>query len=87
MSAVSFVTDAYSADAASALAGVSLVRSTIGAVFPLVATQMYKNLGYQWAGLLIALLSVLLSFLAPVFYMFGPKIRARSPHAAKLAGQ
>ncbi|CAO1621145.1 unnamed protein product [Sympodiomycopsis kandeliae] len=87
MSAVSFVTDSYSTDGASALAGVSLVRSLMGAGFPVFARQMYNNLGYQYAGLLIALLAVVLSFMAPVFYMHGPQIRARSPHARHLDEQ
>lgn len=43
MAAVSFVTDSYSTDGASALAGVSLVRSGMGAGFPVFATAMYEK--------------------------------------------
>ncbi|CAO1612711.1 unnamed protein product [Parajaminaea phylloscopi] len=85
MAAVSFVTDSYTTDGASALAAVSLVRSLMGAGFPAFATAMYENLGYQYAGLLVALLAVVMSFMAPVFYVWGPSIRARSPHARHLA--
>lgn len=85
MAAVSFVTESYSTEGASALAAVSLVRSGMGAGFPIFATGMYHQLGYQWAGLLIALLAVVMSFMAPVFYVYGAKIRAKSPHSGRVA--
>ena len=70
--------NSYTINGASALAAVSLVRSGMGAAFPIFATGMYDQLGYQYAGLLIACLAVLMSFLAPLFYVFGPAIRKRS---------
>lgn len=84
MSCVSFVTESYQTDGASALAAVSFIRSLMGAAFPLFTVQWYENMGFQYAGLLIALLAVLMSFLAPLFFFYGPWVRKHSPHFKKL---
>jgi hypothetical protein len=59
-SILNYVVDGYGHYAASALAGVVLVRNLFGAGFPLFARQMYVTLGNQWATCLLALLSLLL---------------------------
>lgn len=56
---LNYVVDSYQTYSASALAGVILVRNTVGAGFPLFGKQMYTTLGYEWAGSLLGFLSLL----------------------------
>jgi hypothetical protein len=67
--------------AASALAGNTIIRSLVGSVFPLFVTQMYHNLGIQWASTLIALLSLVLAPIPFLFFKYGARIRSRSKFA------
>lgn len=77
-STYSFTSDCYGLSAGSAIAGQGLVRNTLGAVSPLFATQFFRGLGSQYAGLLLALVAVFLTFIPYVFYRIGHKLRARS---------
>ncbi len=45
-----YLLDSYTLHAASALAANAVMRSVFGAVFPLFSTQLYGNLGLNWAG-------------------------------------
>lgn len=64
--------------AASAMATNSIYRSTLAAIFPLFAVQMYERLGYRWASALLAFLVLSMLPVPFIFYMYGAKIRARS---------
>lgn len=79
--AINYIIDAYLVFAASALAANTLLRSAFGAVFPLFATQMFRNLGTQWAGLLIGLIGIVLMPVPVLFYIFGKRIRVKSKFA------
>lgn len=54
------------------------MRNTLGAVSPLFASQFFHNMGSQWAGLLLSLVAVVLTFIPFVMFKFGPALRARS---------
>lgn len=58
-----------------------MVRSGLAAAFPLFATQMFKNLGVEWATTLLALLAVLLAPAPVLFFRYGEAIRAKSSFA------
>ncbi|KAL0579081.1 hypothetical protein V5O48_002923 [Marasmius crinis-equi] len=60
----------YSAFAASALAAKTLLRSEVGAMVPLFVNQMFHNMGFQYAGLLLALVAVAITPIPFVFYKF-----------------
>ncbi|KAK0564909.1 hypothetical protein OC844_001501 [Tilletia horrida] len=71
---------AYSIFAASAIGGQSFAREFLSGSVTLFAGAMYKNLGYQWAGTLLALLATLLAIVPFVLYYYGPQIRRRSAY-------
>ena len=76
-----YTEDSYKQYAASALAGLGLVRNLAGAGFPLFGNQMFENLGYQWAGSLLAFLAVLLVPIPFILERYGVQLRKRSPWA------
>lgn len=71
--------------AASVLAANSVLRSLFGAAFPLFTEQMYTNLGLHWAASVPAFLSVACIPFPIIFYIYGPKIRAKCKFAAEAA--
>ncbi|KAL1634112.1 hypothetical protein SLS58_010810 [Diplodia intermedia] len=77
-SCYSYTADCYGQNSSSAIAGQGLMRNTLGAVSPLFATQFFHNMGSQWAGLLLSLVAVVLTFIPFVMFKFGPALRARS---------
>jgi len=68
---------------ASALAASTLLRYVLASVFPLFSVQMFQRLGVQWAGTLLGFLSLGLATLPFVFYVVGPKLRARSAYLVR----
>lgn len=76
-----YAEDAYMVFSASALAGIGLVRNLFGAGFPLFGNQMFENEGYNWAGTILAGLSMLLIPIPFVLERYGTALRARSPWA------
>lgn len=76
-----YVEDSYMVFSASALAGVGLVRNLAGAGFPLFGRHMFVNLGYNWAGTILACLAMLLVPIPFILERYGPRLRARSSFA------
>lgn len=76
-----YVIECYLATAASAMAANTFMRSVMAASFPLFDTQMFRNLGTQWAGTLIGCLSLLLLPAPLLFYKYGSYIRSKSQFA------
>ena len=83
ISANSYVIDSYSSYAASAIAAKTLLRSEAGAMVPLFAEQMFHKMGFQYAGLLLALFSCAIGPIPFIFFFYGHKIRARSKKASQ----
>ncbi|GFF92212.1 uncharacterized MFS-type transporter C530.15c [Aspergillus lentulus] len=79
---VNYLIDSYTSFAASALAGMSILRYLFGAVFPLFTTYMYEGLGIHWASSIPAFISVLCMPLPFLFYKYGPTIREHCKYAA-----
>ncbi|KAG8716145.1 hypothetical protein FRC11_008626 [Ceratobasidium sp. 423] len=77
-SVISYLIDSYTLYAASALAANAVMRSIMGAVFPLFTPRMYASLGDQWACMVFAFLALVCTPMPFLFYRFGPAIRARS---------
>lgn len=69
----------YSMYAASAVGAQSLARELASGSFTLFTVQMYEGLGYPWASSLLGFLAAVVSVLPFLLYIYGPKLRSRSP--------
>lgn len=76
-----YIMECYLANANSALAANTIARSALAAGFPLFATQMYSNLGVDWATTLLGFLAIAMTPFPVVFYLYGKKIRSWSKFA------
>ncbi|KAH7364710.1 major facilitator superfamily domain-containing protein [Rhexocercosporidium sp. MPI-PUGE-AT-0058] len=85
-STYSFTSDCYGENSSSAIAGQGLMRNTLGAVAPLFATQFFKNVGSQYAGLILALAGTFLTLIPFVMFKYGHVLRKRSKLAQSQLG-
>ena len=82
-----FLADNFGAEyGASAISAQGFVRNALAASFPLFSTQMFRNMGVQWAGLMLGLLLALAIPLPFVLIKYGEQIRAKSKYAATQTG-
>ena len=81
ISLLSLLVDCYLWNAASALAANTIVRSAVGAAFPLFTPQMYQGMGIQWAATLVGFVSLVLAPVPLIFYLYGSQIRRLSRFA------
>lgn len=72
---------ANSSSAASVFAANTILRSAVGAGFPLFSRQMFQNLGVQWAGTLLGCLAAIMIPIPLGFIMWGPALRRKSKFA------
>ncbi|KAI5115610.1 hypothetical protein M0805_006818 [Coniferiporia weirii] len=80
-----YVIDAFTLHAASALAAVSFLRSLSGFGFPLFAPAMYNALGYGKGNTILAAFAIAFGCPAPWFlWYYGERIRTKSKYAANL---
>ncbi|EQK99863.1 polyamine transporter 3 [Ophiocordyceps sinensis CO18] len=78
-----YIVDAYGQYAASALAAVAVPRSLASFAFPLFAPYAYQRLGYGWTGSVLGFCALGIGIPAAVLlWVFGEKLRRRSPYAA-----
>lgn len=71
-----YIIDCYAMYASSALSTKVFLRSAGGAAFPLFTTQMYHNLGLQWASWLLAFIASGMIIIPFAFKRWGPFLRA-----------
>lgn len=74
-----YILDAYAKYAASAIAGAAFLENVLAAFLPLATQSMYRTLGFHWASSLLGFLALGLSFIPVILFMFGGKIREKSP--------
>ncbi|KAJ5521008.1 hypothetical protein N7463_001461 [Penicillium fimorum] len=74
-----YVVDAYSQYSGSAMGAVATGENLFSAFLPLATMSMYKSLGNQWASTLLAFISLVLSLAPTLMFVWGEKVRARSP--------
>jgi hypothetical protein len=74
-----YLVDAYTIYAASAIAANTVLRSLVGATLPLGGLQLYNKLGLGWGNSLIAFIALALIPVPVLFKRYGEKIRARFP--------
>jgi MFS family permease len=70
-----YLVDTFTLYAASAMAANTVLRSILGACFPLFGLQMYGKLGLGWGNSLLGFLSLALCPIPFVFYSYGEKLR------------
>ncbi|PCH40176.1 MFS polyamine transporter [Wolfiporia cocos MD-104 SS10] len=79
-----YVIDAFTLHAASALAAVTFLRSCAGFGFPLFAPAMYNALGYGKGDTILACVAIIIGCPAPyIFWTYGERIRQASRYARK----
>lgn len=78
-----YLVDAYTRFAASALAAAVVLRSLAGFGFPLFAPYMFAKLNFGWGNTLLAFVSIGIGFPAPILlWKYGERLRKMSPYAA-----
>ncbi|KAL5339579.1 major facilitator superfamily domain-containing protein [Aspergillus crustosus] len=81
--AQTYLIDAYTRFAASALAASACMRSLCGFAFPLFAPYMYDALHFGWGNSLLGFVALGLGIPAPIFlWKYGAALRKKSPYAA-----
>ena len=81
LQALNYLIDVYLMYSASAIAANTMVRSLLAAVFPLVATYMFHNMGVNWASTLLGLLALIMAPVPIMFYYFDEKLRNSSKYS------
>ncbi|TCD61997.1 hypothetical protein EIP91_007637 [Steccherinum ochraceum] len=77
-----YVVDAFTLHAASALAAVAFLRSLCGFGFPLFAPSMYNALGFGKGDTILACVAIVIGCPSPIlFWKYGERIRRASMHA------
>jgi len=77
MAMQTYLVDAFTRYAASAIAANTVLRSLLGGLLPLCGLQMYNKLGLGWGNSLLAFLSLALVPIPWVFAVYGERIRNR----------
>ena len=72
-----YLVDAFTVHAASAIAASTVLRSLMGAFLPLAGPKMYATLGLGWGNSLLAFIALLISPVAWIFYRYGEAIRRK----------
>ena len=70
-----YLVDAFTIYAASAMAANTVLRSLVGAFLPLAGPSMYKALGLGWGSSLLAFIALALWPVSLLFYRYGERIR------------
>lgn len=78
LQAINYIIDTFLRNAATALAANTFLRSLFGAAFPLFATQMFENLGIDWASTVLGIIAVVMIPVPIAFYFYGEKLRGMS---------
>ncbi|KAI1432785.1 cycloheximide resistance protein [Xylaria sp. CBS 124048] len=72
-----YLVDAFTIYAASALASNTIIRSVAGAVLPLAGLQLYDRLGFGWGNSLLAFIAILFFPVSVVILKYGEQLRTR----------
>ncbi|KAK5673908.1 hypothetical protein LTS12_029664 [Elasticomyces elasticus] len=76
-----YLLDSYREFAASAFAANMMLRSLVGACFPLFTTQMFGNLGVQWASTLLGCIAAIMIPIPIIFRIYGKTLREKSQNS------
>ncbi|KAL9074973.1 MAG: hypothetical protein Q9161_001903 [Pseudevernia consocians] len=79
-----YLVDAFTIYAASALAANTVLRSLVGALLPLAGQKMYATLGLGWGNSLLAFIAIAMCPIPVIFYRYGERIRKNPRFQIKL---
>ncbi|KAI0204356.1 cycloheximide resistance protein [Astrocystis sublimbata] len=74
-----YLVDAFTIYAASALASNTIIRSIAGGVLPLAGLKLYNKLGYGWGNSLLAFIAILFLPVSFGILKYGEHLRTRYP--------
>ncbi|KAI0505613.1 cycloheximide resistance protein [Xylaria bambusicola] len=72
-----YLVDAFTVYAASALASNTVIRSIAGGLLPLAGLRLYERLGYGWGNSLLAFIAILFLPVAYVILKYGETLREK----------
>lgn len=75
MTGSTYLVDAFTVHAASAMAATTVLRSLGGAVLPLCGLKMYSALGLGWGNSLLGFIALAMTPIPWVFYQYGERVR------------
>ena len=70
-----YLVDAFTVHAASAIAANTVLRSLVGAFLPLAGPAMYSALGLGWGNSLLAFIALAMTPISWIFFKYGERIR------------
>lgn len=79
---IGYLSDSYGPYTASGYAALSIVRSALGASFPLFSGRMFEALGPNEAVCVLAGLAILFCIMAPILRIYGERLRKASKFAS-----
>jgi hypothetical protein len=71
----SYLIDAFTIHAASAIAANTVLRSLLGALLPLAGPSMYEALGLGWGNSLLGFIALAMAPIPVLFWMYGEQLR------------
>jgi multidrug resistance protein len=81
-----YIVDSYTRFAASAVAGITILRSLAGFGFPAFAPALYTRLGHGIGNTVLATMAIGIQMLVlPLIWAFGSRLRSKSAYTAKTA--
>lgn len=84
MTIQTYLVDAFTLHAASAIAANTVLRSIFGGVFPLFGLDMYDKLGLGWGNSLLGFVSLALIPVPVIFRLYGERVRTHPRFQVKL---
>ncbi|KFA80394.1 hypothetical protein S40288_10204 [Stachybotrys chartarum IBT 40288] len=81
VSSYEYITDSYRNHSAIALASITMARYLIAGGMVMAARPMYEGIGVHWTMTLLGCIAVLLTPAPILFWLYGPKLRKKSPYA------
>lgn len=84
MSISTYLVDAFTLHAASAMAANTVLRSLLGALLPLAGPKMYATLGLGWGNSLLAFIALAMCPIPWVFLKYGERLRTHPRFQVKL---
>lgn len=79
-----YLVDAFTIYAASAIAANAVLRSLLGALFPLFGLKMYDALGLGWGNTTLGLIALVLAPIPWLFSVYGERIRTNPKWQVKI---
>ncbi|KAI1271604.1 cycloheximide resistance protein [Xylaria sp. FL0933] len=74
-----YLVDAFTIYAASALASNTIIRSIAGGVLPLAGLRLYERLGYGWGNSLLAFIAIVFLPVSFILLKYGEGLRTKYP--------